>query len=140
VASRVELFTVTIAANTAIAAFTTTATRFDPGEVEGIEILVPPGPSGLVGFGIMHGNGSVFPREDSKWIIADNEVLKWPVQDGPTAGAWAVRAYNLDVFAHSLYFRYLVHEVAGLSVPVAQSAVIEQPNQSAPATEEPATA
>ena len=135
-ASRVELFDVVIPAGTAIAAAITTATTFPVGEVEGIEIVVPPGPSGLVGFGIVHGGGSVYPREDGRWIVADNEVIRWAVSGAPTAGDWAVRAYNLDSYPHTLYLRYLVREIsAAIGVPMA-ALPITQPNQPASALED----
>lgn len=110
-ASRVEIFDVTVPAMTTAAAPHVEATSFDLGEVERVEILVPPGPSGLVGFGILHSGESVIPREPARWIVADDEVIKWDIVNAPTSGRWGIRAYNLDVFDHTLYLRYLVHEV-----------------------------
>lgn len=133
-ATRIELFTVTTAAGVQIAAPTITPIPFDIGEVEGIEILVPPGPSGLMGFGIMHGGASVLPREESKWIISDNEPIHWDTQNMPTAGDWSIRSYNLDVFDHSLYFRFLVRDL-GIGRPVVVTPLsIVQPEQTTPAT------
>ena len=109
-AERIELFDVTIPAGTAIATPQTTALTFDPGIVERIEIVVPPGPSGLVGFQIRHSGETVIPHDASRWIIADNEPINWPVQSFPEGSAWALRAYNLDVYNHTLYFRFHVNE------------------------------
>ena len=135
-ASRVELFTVTTVAGTDIAAPLTTACTFDVGEVEGIEILVPPGNAGLSGFQIRHSGAGVFPREDSKWIIASGEVIKWAVQDAPTAGRWQVRSYNTDVNDHSLYLRFLVRETGNQTDPQIPGILYQQPDQPTPSIED----
>jgi hypothetical protein len=111
-ASRVEIFDVTVPALTPVSAPFVATMTFDIGEVERVEIIVPPGPSGLVGFGILHSGESVLPREPARFVKADAEVISWPLNDAPTAGRWGVRAYNLDIFPHTLYFRWLVHEIA----------------------------
>ena len=116
-ASRVEIFDVTVQSGTPIAAPATTAMTFDIGEVGRVEIVIPPGPSGLVGFQILHSGESVFPREPSRWIITDNEQIKWDISNAPTSGRWACRAYNLDVFDHTLHFRWLITEVGVLILP-----------------------
>lgn len=135
-ATRVELFTVTVPAGTTIAAPQITATRFDVGEVETVEILVPPGNAGLLGFAIMHSNASVLPREEDRWITAVGETIRWPTQDLPTAGAWAIRAYNLDVNPHSIYLRYLVRDDVALVPRLMPALPIAQSNQRAPVAEE----
>jgi hypothetical protein len=114
-ASRIEIFTITVPPNTPIATPQISTMTFDIGQVDRVEIVVPPGPSGLVGFGILHSGESVIPREPGRWIIADHEVLTWPLDNVPTSGKWGVRIYNLDVFQHALYFRWLVTEL--VSVP-----------------------
>lgn len=109
-AQRIESFSVLIPAGTLDTAPQTTALTFDIGIVNGIEILVPPGPSGLVGFRILHSGDVIIPYDRTKWIIADNEVIKWPLEGYPTGRAWGIRAYNLDAYAHTLYIRILVSE------------------------------
>ncbi len=119
-AQRVEHFAVTIPLGTAIAAPQTTALTFNRGIVERIEILIPPGPSGLVGFRILHSGDVVIPYDRTQWIIADNEVIKWDLEEYPTGSAWSIRAYNTDVFAHTLYVRVLVRETVRAAVVRAQ--------------------
>jgi hypothetical protein len=131
-ARRVELFTVTTPALTAIAAPLITDVRFDIGVVTEIEILVPPGPSGLMGFAIMHSGASVFPREEGKWIISDGEDIHWPITDSPTAARWQVRSYNTDVFDHSIYLRFLVDEVPASVPSQVAPLAITQPAQPTP--------
>lgn len=109
-AQRVEHFTVTVPRGTAIATPQTTSLTFNIGVVQRIEILIPPGPSGLVGFRILHSGDVVIPYDRSQWIIADNEVIKWELESYPVGRAWALRAYNTDAYDHTLYVRFLVNE------------------------------
>lgn len=109
-AERIELFDVTIPAGTAIASPQITALSFNQGVVEQIEIIVPPGPSGLVGFRIRHSAQTIIPMSGNGWIIADNEQIKWPLQGYPVGNKWSIQAYNTDVYEHTLYLRFLVLE------------------------------
>lgn len=109
-AERIELFDVTIPAGTAIASPQTTALSFNDGVVEQIEITIPPGPSGLVGFRIGHSAQTIIPKSGNGWIIADDQFIKWPLQGFPTGNKWFFRGYNTDVFDHTIYLRFLVLE------------------------------
>lgn len=111
-AERIEAPAVTVAAGTAIAAPQTTTLNWTDGVVERIEVRVPPGPSGLVGFRILHSGQQVIPFRSTDWIITDDEVLSWDVANYPTGNKWAIRAYNVDLYSHTLYFRFLVRELA----------------------------
>lgn len=109
-----------VPAGTAILTPQTTALTFNKGIVEQIEVIVPPGPSGLVGFAILHSGDVIIPYDRTQWIIADNEAIKWPLQGYPTGSAWSLRAYNTDVYAHSLFVRLLVNETQRLNTPLVQ--------------------
>lgn len=115
-ADRIETPAITIAAGTAIASPATTAFNWRDGIIERMEIRVPPGPSGLVGFRILHSGQQVIPFQGTDWIITDSEILSWDLQNYPTGNKWSVRAYNLDLYPHTLYFRFLVRE---LPIPIA---------------------
>ena len=135
-ASRIEPFTVTVAAGTLSAAPVTTAISFAPGTVERIEIIAPAGHVGLTGFQIRHGGGGVLPREDNRFIVADNEAIRWDVNDMPDAGDWEFRAYNTDVYPHSWFLRFLVSETGAVRPQVMRPLGIAQPDQPAPLIEE----
>jgi hypothetical protein len=109
-AQRIENFEVTIPSGTAIAAPQTTNLDFNDGIVERMEVLIPRGPSGRVGFRILHSGDAVIPYDRTKWLIADDEVIKWDLENYPTGSAWAVQAYNIGAYDHTLYFRLLVRE------------------------------
>lgn len=104
-AQRIEAPTVTVPAGTAIAAPQTTALALRDATLERIEVKVPPGPSGLVGFALLHSGQQVIPFRVGDWIIADDETLDWTVESYPTGNKWSVRAYNLDIYPHTLYLR-----------------------------------
>lgn len=107
-ATRVEAFQITIARFTLETSPTDTALNFLPGTVDQIQIMIPPGPSGRVGFAIFHSNQQVIPFADGEFIIADGEVLTWPIERFPVNRGWVVRAFNEDAFEHTLFFRLLV--------------------------------
>lgn len=109
-AQRIETFDVTVTAGTAIASPQTTNLSFNIGIVERIEITVPPGPSGLVGFRIRHSSQTVIPNNPANWIITDNEKINWPLENFPVGNKWALMAYNTDVFDHTLYVRFHINE------------------------------
>lgn len=109
-AERIEAFDVTIPLGTAVATPQTTALLFDIGVVQRVEILVPPGPSGLVGFQLVHSGQVIIPDNPARFIVADGEVIKWDLEGYPVGRAWALRAYNTDVFDHTIYLRFLVAE------------------------------
>lgn len=119
-AQRIETFDIVTPAGTTAALPLTTAMTFDRGIVERIEVLIPPGPSGLVGFRIVHSGDVIIPRDRSKWIVADNEVIKWELEDYPTGSAWSMRTYNTDVYEHTLYVRILVRETPRSNITRAQ--------------------
>lgn len=137
-ADRIELFDVTVPAGTLEAAPQTTALPFNLGVVTDIEILVPPGPSGLVGFRIQHSQETVIPYNKSKWVIADDDTLRWPLSGFPVGSAWALQAYNRDVYPHTLYLRFLVNETGPrgpVTVPIVPIAPVA-PSEPEPTTEE----
>lgn len=109
-AQRIETFDVTIAAGTAIATPQTTVLNFNQGVVQQLEIIVPPGPSGLVGFRIRHSGQTIIPQSGVGWIISNDEQIKWPLENYPVGNKWSIQAYNTDVFQHTLYLRFLILE------------------------------
>lgn len=130
-ASRVELFPVTVPANTPIATPVNIPTPFNTGNVERLEIIIPPGFSGLVGFRITHSGSVVIPYQYTQWVITDNEKIEWPLQEYPTGGAWGVQAYNTDVYNHTMYLRYLIVETQRFALTAVEPLTIIQAAPSA---------
>jgi hypothetical protein len=101
-----------VPAFTDIAAPLVTALPFDEGEVLSIEIVIPDGCAGLVGFAFRQSQQQVIPFGDGTWIIGNDEVIRWPTEGYPTGAKWAMVAYNTDLFPHILQTRFLMNETS----------------------------
>lgn len=116
-AQRVIPITCQISANTPVSTPMSFPLQFPSADVERIEVRIPPGPSGLVGFSINHGGGNFIPQGNGNWIIADDESLAWPTDGAPNNGNWSVVAYNTDVVVHTIYVRFLVRDLVFVNTP-----------------------
>jgi hypothetical protein len=119
-ATRVETFDVLVPAGTPKAAPLETLTPWNPGELVGLEVGVPDGPNGTVGFRVALAHSPVIPRTEGAWIVANAETLSWPLAAYGNTGAWSVFAYNSDIFDHVLHVRYLVADFASLPASPAE--------------------
>jgi hypothetical protein len=124
-AERIEAHQVTVPPGTAIAAPQTTALPMNPAVTRRIEIVIPPGPSGLVGFRLAHSGQVIIPFTATNWIVADSEKLDWPVDGYPTGDRWTLVAYNLDIYSHTIYLRWHVDEIPSRNNVVLPDFVIE---------------
>ena len=113
-ATRIEPFEVSTPPATSIAAFQRTSLPFQDGRVDRVEIVIPPGPSGLVGFRVAHSGQSVLPYTGDRWFVVDDERLDWPIERFPTGGAWELWTYNLDVYAHAIQVWFHVTDIESL--------------------------
>lgn len=118
-ATEVRSYTVTVPAGTTAAAPLVKAFPLPPRIVDAIQIVVPPGPAGLMGFAITASGLTVIPYDSDSWVITSGENITWPLEEQITSGAWGVRAYNTGTSDHSLYVRFLVRPTVtqGSSVP-----------------------
>jgi len=116
-ADRIEVSEIVVPAGTTIAAPQTTAVSFVDGVVERLEVVVPPGPSGLVGFRVLHSGQVVIPFSGNTWIVTDDEKLDWPLSNFPTGGKWSIRIYNTDIYSHTLFFRWHIEEIRSPLTP-----------------------
>lgn len=107
-AVQVYAFQVTIPAGTAIASPFRQSTVLPQRQVSTLEIVVPPGPSGLMGFAVTMRGVNVLPVVSGTYVVTDDERITWPLSGLPTSGDWQVSGYNTDVWPHSVYFRWLV--------------------------------
>lgn len=119
-AQRIESPVVTVPAGTLRTAPLDTNLTWLPGILERLEIVVPPGPSGLVGFAIGHSRQPIIPFSSGQWIIADDEHFDWQISDYPTGAKWFVRAYNEDIYEHSLFFTVHLRELGRFTVPTVE--------------------
>jgi hypothetical protein len=108
VARELRLFPITVAAGVQIAAPATTPMRFPPRVVEEVEVLVPPGPRGEVGWRIGSAGTQLLPLDLGSWIVTDNEVLHIPTEGFHDSGSWEFTAYNTGQFPHVITVRFLL--------------------------------
>lgn len=125
-ADRIEITTVTIPANTVIASFQTTQADFQNGRVDRLEVRIPPGPSGLVGFRVAHSGQVIIPRRGDEWFVTDNDKLDWDLSNYPTGNAWEIDAYNIDVYEHRIFFWWHITEL-GRDSPIVVTPVAITP-------------
>jgi hypothetical protein len=74
--------------------------------------VIPPGPAGLVGFAIYGGGSQIFPQQNDTWFIFDDYVYDQAVSNQIDSGQWAIVAYNLDVFDHTLQFYFYTNNIS----------------------------
>lgn len=107
-ANEIRQNTLIIPAGTPISAPVSMDVSFPPRDVSGLQIFVPPGGNGALGFQIQNSGLPVIPYDSDEWIIANNEVITWPMTDYVNSGSWQVAGYNLGTNDHAIYFRWLL--------------------------------
>lgn len=109
-ASRIEAPPFVIPAGTAIATPASMLLFDKRGTVLEIEFLIPPGPSGLVGFSVWHSSEQIIPWARGQWIVTNDEVIRWPLDGYSDQPDWRIRGYNLDIYPHTIYPRVLIED------------------------------
>lgn len=123
-AQRIEIKTITIPNGTAKATPQNTSLVWREGYPIAIEIFVPPGPAGLVGIQLLHSDTVIIPHDGSEFLITDNEKVIWPLEGFPTAPNYKIRAYNTDVFDHTIQVRMLFAELGSPPITSAPTPII----------------
>ena len=106
-ASEVHHFQATVPSGTTKAGALLFNFNIPPRVVDQIEIEVPPGPRGEVGWQIALSGGALFPYEPGAFVVTDDRTTTWQVENQNTGGAWGLIAYNTGKFNHTLYVRLL---------------------------------
>lgn len=105
-------FTVTIPAGTQKSAPILASIGFPPFTVSEIDVLIPPGPNGRMGFQIAVSGTQVIPWNAGEWVVTNNERLSYQVDGYPDSGAWQLRGYNTGVYDHTIQVRFALDPVA----------------------------
>lgn len=85
--------------------------------VRSIHMRVPPGPRGEVGFYIGASGNQVFPLTPGSFIITDNEIIDWTIENTIDTGAWQLVGYNTGSYPHTIYVRFLGDPVTSIPAP-----------------------
>jgi hypothetical protein len=116
---RLYYLTVETPANTPLASPLSTPWPLEDNEFVYVDIMVPPGPSGLMGFRIMWASQQVVPWGNDSWLITDNEKIHVDCNFAMTITGLVIESYNTDIFPHTIYLRGLVRTMT----PQAQAQV-----------------
>jgi hypothetical protein len=104
-ATRVLPFTVTIPPETLASAPVSIPINLDGWTVEALDLEVPPGPSGLMGFQIYNNGVAWIPYGPGNWLVWDDNTERYYLDNQPDAGGWAVVGYNDGVYPHNVTVR-----------------------------------
>lgn len=121
VATRYYPFTLTIPPGFTPNAPAVVPVIFEDVRLDAVDIRVPPGPNGQVGFYITLTGTTIVPwGEGAQWIIANDEPLHFDVGTEANGGV-AIVCYNLGVWPHTLYFRFqgVPMALVAAAVPIA---------------------
>lgn len=71
--------------------------------VQQVDLQVPPGPLGCMGFSVWHSNTPILPRNMGDFFVWDNHYATWTLEDVPSGGGWQVVGYNTGQYDHTVY-------------------------------------
>lgn len=138
-AEQVKVFSVSVPAGTLQATPLITQLTMPPRIVDEIEFRVPPGPRGEVGFTLGAAGTQLIPVDPGTWLVTDDEVIHWPLENQHESGSWEFRAYNTGAYPHTLVVRFLVGipqrrqaTVSVTPIPAADLSSLPPPDQGPP--------
>lgn len=95
-------FSVTIPANTPIATPQTTNLTMPVRTVRWVEVQVPDGTRGVVGWQLTEGGVPMWPQAGSPFVVVSGQTTHWDLDDALQSGAWQLTGYNIGTFPHTL--------------------------------------
>ncbi len=119
-AQEIRSFTVTTNTGVLKTAPQLTNINFPTRVVRELEIRIPPGPRGELGFAIAFSGIAIIPANAGEFIVTDDEVLPWALgEDYPDSGAWQILTYNTGDYPHTVQVRFMLDLVVDNSAPSA---------------------
>jgi hypothetical protein len=120
-AREIRRFEFTIPAGTSKATPVNQQVSFPPRIVAQINIRIPPGPAGTMGFSVGSSGNPVIPIEPGEYMVTDNQAMEWPLVDFWDSGSWEFFGYNTGQFDHTVYFTFLCDLVPETPAPLTPS-------------------
>lgn len=121
-AERVLLYVATIPAGTSQSAPHTVPFDLDNWSIERIDLEVPAGPSGCMGFYLANNGRPWVPRNPNAWLVWDDHSESIVPTGYPSASGWGVTGYNVGQYDHAVNVRFHVSPLqaaaAGQDFPV----------------------
>lgn len=136
-ARELRSFTAVLATGSTPAAPVTTDMSFPARIVRRVDVFVPNGPNGEVGFALANSGQQIIPFNRGEFVVTNDEKLSWDLTDYIDSGSWQFIGYNTGFYAHRIQVRF------HLDLPTAQSGVvtavapIDPALLNAPATSDP---
>lgn len=112
VANRIESFQVTVAAGVTQANAVTTDISVRDGQLQRIELTVPPGHNGQTGIQILAAEAQMIPFTFGAFLVANNEYFGWDMVGVIDTGSFQAKCFNLGSFPHSFYIRFSMLDFA----------------------------
>lgn len=116
-ALQVLQFVVTIPPGTTDAAPFSEELELDNWDIERVDLEVPAGPAGLMGFAVYNNGVQWQPATPGTWLVWDDTKDSWTLQNQPNASGWSVVGYNLGQYAHAVTVRFHVNLTAANTSP-----------------------
>lgn len=110
-AREIRAFEVVIPAGTAKSANFKADISFPDRTVEEIEIRIPPGPRGEMGFALGAAGRPIIPEQAGLFMVTDDEVIRWPLEGYHDSGSWTLFGYNTGTYDHTVRIRFLLNLV-----------------------------
>lgn len=111
-ADEIQVFQVTTPVGISADAPQVTALQMPPRTVKQIEVVVPNGCNGALGFAFGAAGQNIIPYNDDAWIIASGEKLEWQMDRQINSGAWQLQSWNIGKYPHTIYIRFLLDFIA----------------------------
>lgn len=123
--ARVLQFAITVPAGTALAVPLVTPCQLDATVLEWVEVRMPPGPAGFVGFWVSSSGQQVLPFTVGSTpdpLVLDGEVVHWDLDAMPDSGDFSVSAYNTGRYPHTIYVRFGVNDTVDANAAAGRAA------------------
>lgn len=120
---RIEWFSITVPAGTPKSAPVTFPCVFQQGYVIEVDIKVPPGPTGNLGFFIAAGGSQYIPRTIGSFVMPDNDYITWPLTNAIDSGSWAVVGFNTGIYDHTIQVGFQINELGTAHLSSANTVV-----------------
>lgn len=104
-AIRVLPFTALIPAGTLAANPVKVPINLDGWVLQRLDLEVPPGPAGLMGFQVFNNGVAFIPYGAGQWFVWDDVKETYYLDDQPTASGWAIVGYNDGAYDHTVTVR-----------------------------------
>lgn len=124
-ATEVHQTTAVIRAGTPYPSLVTVPLEIANYEIESIDLEVPPGPQGVMGFYLALDEQQWLPYDMGEFIVWNDRTENWALDDQIVNGTWNCVGYNNGMYDHAVTIRFHVNPLdTDSAVPLAPSITI----------------